>query len=46
MNHVIDDNKVHPWICPEPNGNFVDPSDCHNYYICIDGTAYRQVYCT
>jgi len=31
------ESKTPPFSCPQPNGNFADPSNCQQYYLCADG---------
>ena len=35
--------KNQAFVCPEPNGHYVDPTNCNHYFVCIDGRAVGNV---
>jgi len=35
--------KGQKFACPEPNGHYVDPTNCNHYFVCIDGMAVANI---
>lgn len=35
--------KNQAFVCPEPNGHYVDPTNCNHYFVCIDGRAVGNI---
>jgi len=43
ISNEIETIESQKFICPKPDGHYVDPTNCNHYFICIDGVPVSNI---